>query len=342
LGLSQGETRNGRIVCLSFDVSKLSGEERRQYFILEDLFSYSFGKTCDEGKLCEGLRLTIEDWKKKMGGKDSLELQVLPYIERVSARDGDAAKNLYFFISPIFFHIHVLKELSRSEWRNATSWNGMFCERIVKNLLRAFDRAYDTHGYEEVETNSLDHKLGKLRSELESKHFGLTNELCNLVEIIYSLRDTRGPHDVPPPEPLRAKISATHSLPVYSDYLEALIFLKNDLLKDQPAFVSFFSDLIETKIKLSFGEEGRMATVDYLLKNALYREGFFGAEYGRKLSDVQMKLNSMRHNFTDQAVAAALFKASKGKEAFLTRKGKRKNYTYHERGPPKDYFEATI
>jgi hypothetical protein len=276
-----------------------------------------------------------------MGGRSSLESCVIPYLNRIKAKDIDSARNLYFFISPVFFYIHVLYELSRPEWRNATSWSGMYCERVVKNLLREFDRRYSTNSYQAVEKSKFEYKLGRLRSDLESKQFGLANELCSLMEVIYSLRDTRGPHDVPPPEPLRAQISASQCLPVYIDYLETLIFLKNDLRNNFSAFISFFSNLTETKISLAFGEEGIKITVDHLLKNVLYREGFFGEE-GKKLSEVQVKLRSMRYNFKDPAVSAALYKLSKGKDAVLTRKGKRKNYTYHERYPPKEVFKTTL
>lgn len=326
---------------LSFDVSKLSDEERKQYATLEDLFTYSYGEFKSEEKLCEGLLATIDDWQKKMGGRSSLESYVMPYLDKIRAKDIDAARNLYFFISPIFFYIHVLYELSRSEWRNAISWSGMYCERVSKNLLRESDRRYSTNSYQAVEKSKFENKLGRLRSDLESKQFSLANELCSLMEVIYSLRDTRGPHDVPPPEPLRAQISASQCLPVYIDYLETLIFLKNDLLNDFSAFVSFFSNLTETKISLAFGEESAKMTVDHLLKNVLYREGFFGDE-GKKLSEVQTKLKNMRYNFKDSAVSEALHKLSKGKEAVLTRKGKRKNYTYHERFPPKEVFKAVI
>jgi hypothetical protein len=327
---------------LSLDVSKLSDEERKQYSTLEDLFAYSYGMPKSEDKLCEGILATIEDWKKKMGGRSSLESCVMPYLDRIRAKDIDAARKLYFFISPVFFYIHVLYELSRPEWRNATSWSGMYCKRIVKNLLKEFDRKYSTDSYQAVEKSKFEYKLGKLRSDLESKQFGLANELCNLMEVIYSLRDARGPHDVPPPEPLRAQISASQCLPVYIDYLETLVFLKNDLLNDFSAFVSFFSNLTETKISLAFGEEGTKVTIDYLLKNVLYREGYFSVSEGRRLGDVQVKLKNMSYNFSDPVVAKALYRLSKGKDAVLTRRGKRKNYTYHERYPPKEIFRTTI
>jgi hypothetical protein len=266
----------------------------------------------------------------------------MPYLDRIRAKDIVATRNLYLFISPAFFYIHVLYELSRHEWRNATSWSGMYCERIAKNLLRELDRRYSTNSYQDVEKSKFEYKLGRLRSDLESRQFGLANELCNLMEVIYSLRDTRGPHDVPPPEPLRAQISASQCLPVYIDYLEALVFLKNNLLNDFTPFVSFFSNLTETKISLAFGGEGSKVTIDHLLKNVLYREGYFGVSEGRRLCDVQAKLKTMSYNFGDPIVAAALYKFSKGKDAVLTRKGKRKSYTYHERYPPKEIFKSTI
>ena len=275
-----------------------------------------------------------------MGGRRSLKPHIAPYLDKIAGGDRDAARNLYFFVSPIFFYIHVLYELSRKEWRNATSWSGMFCERIVKNLLREIDRRYSKNVFQKVEKSRFENKLGKLKSELEATHFRLASELFNLMQIIYSLRDTRGPHDVPPPMPLRAQISASQCLPVYIDYLEALIFLENDLLKDYRTFVSFFSNLTETKISLAFGEEGRKVTVDHLLKNVLYREGFFGE--GPRLRDVQAKLRSMSYNIEDYAVATELYKLSKGKEAILTRRGKRGSYTYHERYPPSEVFKTVI
>ena len=325
---------------MPLDISKLSDKERRHYYALEALLAYSYGEFIDKEKIIQGIAETIDDWKKMMGGRNSLEPHVAPYIRKIQNGDKDAARNLYFFLSPLFFYIHVLYEISRSEWRNAISWSGMFCERIVNNLLREIDRKYSTDIFRKFEKSKFENKLGKLKSELEARQFKLANELFNLMEIIYSLRDTRGPHDVPPPEPLRAQISTSQCLLVYIDYLEALIFLKNDILEDYKTFVAFFSSLTETKISLTFGEERRKITVEHVLKNILYREGFFSK--GRKLSEVQSKLKEMGYNFTDAAISSALHKLSKGKDAILTRKGKRKKFTYHERYPPKEIFTTVI
>lgn len=326
---------------MAIDISKLSDEERKQYKTFEDLFAYSYGENKSEEALCEGLLSTLDDWKKKMGGRNGLEPSVLPYLQKINMKDIDAARNLYLLMSPFFFYIHVLFELSRSEWRNAISWNGMFCERIAKNLLREYDRRYLTHNYDALMKSKFESKIGRLRADLESKQFSVAAELCSLMEIIYSLRSTRGPHDVPPPEPLRAQISSSQCLPVYIDYLDTLSFLQNNLSKDNSVFISFFSNLTETKISLAFGEEAGKVTVEHLLKNVLYREGFFG-QGGKKLSEAQIKLRSIGYNFKDPAVAKVLLRLSKGKDAVLTRKGKIGNYIYCERYPPNEIFKARV
>jgi len=325
---------------LPFDISKLSDKERRHYYTLETLLAYSYGEFKDKEKITRGIIETIDDWEKMMGGKNSLEPHVAPYLRKIQNEDKDAARHLYFFLSPLFFYIHILYEISRSEWRNAISWSGMFCERIVNNLLREINRKYSLDIFRKLEKSKFENKLGKLKSELEARRFKLANELFHLMGIIYSLRDTRGPHDVPPPEPLRAQISASQCILVYIDYLEALIFLKNNMLDNYETFVSFFSNLTETKISLIFGEEGRKITVEHVLKNVLYCEGFFSK--GRKLSEIQSKLKEIGYNFADSTVSSALRKLSKGKDAILTRKGKRKKFTYHERYPPKEIFATVI
>jgi len=224
--------------------------------------------------------------------------------------------------------------------RNGASWSGIFCERIVKNLLREIDIRFSTNIYQKVEKSGFENQNGKLRSELENRHFKLVNELCSLLEIIYALRDTRGPHDVPPPEPIRAQICASHCLPVYIDYLEALMFLGNNIIEDYQKFISFFSNLTETKISLAFGEEEKRITINELLKNVLYREGFF--REGRKHKEVMEKLLSMGYNFGDAQVSKTLSDLSKGKDAIFTKRGKRRNYIFHERYPPEELFKTVI
>ena len=325
---------------MSLELQKLSDMEKKHYFALEDLFSFSLGEQKDREKLRAGLKETVDDWKKMMGGRSSLENYIAPYLDGIMANDRNKARSLYFFLSPIFLYIHVLYEISRKEWRNAVSWSGIFCERTVKNLLKEIDRKDLTDIFQKVERSSFENKTGKLKSELENRQFKLANELYSLMEVIYALRDTRGPHDVPPPERIRAQTCASQCLPVYIDYLEALMFLGNDLKDDYHTFVSFFSNLTETKISLTFGEEEKRVTINDLLKNVLYREGFF--RQGKKHGEVTEKLRTMGYNFGDPQVSKALSGLSKGKDAIFTKKGKRRNYIYEERYPPEEFFKNVI
>jgi hypothetical protein len=328
---------------LSVDTTKLSGEERRQYKTLEDLFAYSYGGTMKEQELREGIVATVDDWMKRMGGRGGLETCVQPYLEAIAKGDRQAARNLYFFISPLFFYIHVLYELSRGEWRNATSWSGMYCERIVKNLLREHDRCYSTNIYSDLYVNqpraSFTSRLGRNRAVFEAKKFEPTNELCNLLEIVYNVRNTKGPHDVPPPEPLQARISAGQCLPVYVDYLAILNLMDNSTESSITAFVTFFGKLTEVKVSMTFGEESSRLTIDQLVTN-LFKDGFF--KDGKRLSDVRDQLDSKGYHFANPDIAHCLTRLSTGKEAMLLKKGKAGKYTYYERCPPQDIFRASI
>ena len=179
-----------------------------------------------------------------------------------------------------------------------------------------------------------------MKKELEEHGFNLADELFSLLKIIYFVRSKTGPHDVPPREPIQARISASQCLPVYIDYLKALIFLGNDLTQDYRMFLSFFSNLTETKIALTFGEEEVRITPIEVVRDALYREGFF--TNGRKFGEVTEEMQKRRYTFSKPLVAQTLEKLSKGKNATLTRRGKRGHYIYYERIPPDIYFKSTL
>ena len=219
------------------------------------------------------------------------------------------------------------------------TWSGNYCERIVRNLLQEIDRQFSTQVYHEMENKKFNDRDGRLKKELEEHGFKLADELFSLLKIIYFVRSKTGPHDVPPPEPIQAKISASQCLPVYIDYVKALIFLGNDLSQDYEMFILFFSNLTKTKIALNFGEEVRITPIEFI-RDVLYREGFF--KDGKRFGEVMTEMQKRRYTFSKSLVAQALEKLSKGKEAVLTRRGKRGQYIYYERIPPDIYFKSTI
>ena len=122
------------------DIPELVGKENEHYSTLKDLYAYSCGEQKDEKALAEGLKETINDWDMMMGGRSNLPIVIKPYLDAISKGNRDKARNLYFFLSPAFFYIHILYEMRRKAWRIAVTWGGIFSERIVENLLRAIDR----------------------------------------------------------------------------------------------------------------------------------------------------------------------------------------------------------
>lgn len=275
-----------------------------------------------------------------MGGRSGLQTVIHPYLEAIKMSDRDKARNLYFFLSPIFFYIHILYEMRRRAWRIAVTWGGIFCERIVENLFRAIDRKNSSNIWEVMSKDpSFENRDNRLRKELEQRHFQETDSLTSFLKSIYFTRSHSGPHDVPPPEPIEADISQRICLPVYVKYLKCLMFLGNDLASDFSTFVSFFHNLAETHVALIFPEEEVPTTPKKLIKD-LYRQGFF--KEGKTLKEVMIRLGELGFHWDASRIARELEYWSKGKKAILTRSGKRGFYKYFERYPPEEFFRTTI
>jgi len=275
-----------------------------------------------------------------MGGSSNLIPAVSPFIEGILTSDMEMARKLYFFLSPIFFFIHSLLEVSRNAFRYAVTASGIFCERIVKNLLQEIDRRYLLQIYEEMKDAKFDKQNGRLKKELEERDFELADDLFSLLKSIYFMRSRTGPHDVPPPEKIQAKITVNHCLPTYIDYLDALVFLGNPLGKEYETFVSFFNNLTQTRVTLVFGAEiERMTPVDFI-REVLYREGFF--KEGKIFNETMEAMEKRRYTFGKPSVANALRELSIGKDAILTRRKEGGQYKYFERIPPDKHFKSTI
>jgi len=325
---------------LSGEIPELIGKEKEHYSTLKDLYAYSCGEERPENKLCSGLKDTISDWDKMMGGRSGLHAFVEPYIQAIRGADREKARNLYLFISPTFFYIHILYEMRRRAWRFAVTCGGIFSERIVENLFRAIDRKDSLTIWEEISKDrSFENRSNRLRSELEQRHFQEADSLVSFLKSIYLRRSHSGPHDVPPPEPVEAAMSQRICLPVYVEYLKCLIFLGNALSSDFPRFVSFFHDLAETHVALIFPEEEVTTTPKEVTKD-LYRQGFF--KEGKSLKEVMLRLGELGFHWDASRVAHELEYWSKGKRAFLTRGGKRGFFRYFERYPPEEFFRMTI
>jgi len=275
-----------------------------------------------------------------MGSGSNILSTIDPFIRGIMLSDMEMARKLYFFLSPIFFFVHSLLEVSRNAFRNTVTATGLFCERIARNLLQEIDRRYSLQVYEKVKDAKFDQQNGRLKKELEAHGFELADDLFGLLKMMYFIRNRTGPHDVPPPEKIQAKISINHCLPAYIDYLDALVFLENKLGKEYYTFVSFFNDLTQTRVALVFGADiERMTPIDFI-REVLYREGFF--KEGKILQETMEAMERRRYTFGKPSVANALRELSTGKDAILTRRREAGQFKYFERIPPDKYFKVTI
>lgn len=325
---------------MSIETTQLIGKEKEHYATLDNLFQYSCSLTHDGITICAGLRSTINDWDLMMGGRSNLQTVMESYLEAIKKGDRNKARNLYFFLSPVFFYIHMLYELRRQAWRSAIIRSGIYCERIVKNLFQAIDKKEPSNLWGEMSKDQkFEHRNNRLRAELSARNYEEAEGLASLLKDIYASRSHTGPHDVPPPEPLQADMSQRLCLPVYYKYLKALILLGNDIDSDFETFIFFFKNLAETRVALIFPEQETTTTPKELTKD-LYRQGFF--KEGKSLKQVLSRLNELGFHWDTTRIAHTLQDWSKGNKAFLTRNGKKGDYKYFERFPPDEFFKNVI
>lgn len=325
---------------MSLEIPELIGKEKEHYNTLKDLYAYSCGEGIAEDRLYCELKDTISDWDKMMGSRSNLHAFIEPYLTAIKKSDKDRARNLYLFLSPIFFYILILYEMRRRAWRIAVTWGGIFSERIIETMFKAIDRKDGSNLWEVISKDqSFENRSNRLRKELEERRFEEADSLTSLLKSIYFTRSHSGPHDVPPPEPIEADMSQRICLPVYFKYLKCLIFLGIDLASDFSTFVSFFHNLAETHVALIFPEEEITTTPKEVIKD-LYRQGFF--KEGKPLKETITRMGELGFHWDTSRIAHELEYWSKGKKAFLTRSGKKGNYKYFERYPPEEFFRTTI
>ncbi len=205
-------------------------------------------------------------------------------VREISAGDLAAAKRFYCLISPFLFFIAALREIARKSYRNTVTQCGMFCERIVRNILQELassvagaSNMYVEMTQDRVHPWTFDDRAGRAKSELAKRHCDSGETLYNSLKNIYNVRNKQGPHDVPPPEIIQARICVTESLPVYINYLTAMnsvgVAIKQ---QDFDKFMNLFYALTEMKPSLVIGEETEQPKVENTIIE-LYRQNFFSS-----------------------------------------------------------------
>jgi hypothetical protein len=320
--------------------STLVGKEKTHYEAVKKLHDLSTLPSKEISSLVDVLIEMVDNWNKMMGGNSKLPQICHPYLKKIKGNDIDAARKLYFYLSPMIFYVQALHEASKGSQRNVVINCGIFSERIVNNSLSEADRRYNTNILDEMNDKKFEDKNGKLKGILAINHFDEADELYGSLKNLYSMRNRTGPHDVPPPIPLQAKISINQCLSAYMQYLHALMFLGVNLEDDIEDFLSFFSTTTETRPTLIFGEDSESISPKDFIKDTLYREGFF--QGGKSLGQVMKEMEKRRYVFNKSTVSNSLKDLCSGKDAVLTRKSGVDGFEYFERIPPSTYFKTVL
>jgi hypothetical protein len=319
---------------------ELIGKEKEHYDVLEDLHTFAVGSSIELTQLAFRLRQTISDWERMMGGTKTIRQSSEKYVQAIEIGDRRAGRDLYLFLSPIFFFVLVLQKLAHKAWRDTVAYCGIFCERIVRNLLFEYDAAIGTRLFEDLKSAKQEERSGRLKSEFEKRGFPYASNLHGSLQRIYYMRNRRGPHDVQPPEPVQAKICLSECLPVYVDYIYALEDLELGLGIAAQGFMEIFSSMTSVQPNLLFGEQEGAIPPKAVIKDLLYRGGFF--EGGKNLAEVMAELARRRYNYDKGTISNNLKNLCEGKDSILIRKAKNGAFSYYEHVPPSEYFRASV
>jgi hypothetical protein len=321
------------------DNKKPGQGEREHYSVIEDIYQAVVGKRDFVG-LEDRLKQMLEAWDRMTGNRFGISSMIHEYITAVSYGEKDSARKLYCLISPFLYFIGALREVSRKSFRNTVTQCGMFCERIVRNILQELPTGNGVNMYEELKERDFEQKAGRVKGELNHRGFESADSLYNSLKNIYFVRNRRGPHDVPPPEPIQARICLTESLPVYIDYVTALSSIGIAISEiDFTKFVDLFYALTEMKPSLVAGPEAEQPSVDALIEE-LFKQGFFSEE--RNLAAVMDKLQQMRYNYPKSTVANTLKRLCGERNGFLSRRTSADGYVYSEKVPPSEAFKMVF
>jgi hypothetical protein len=96
----------------------------------------------------------------------------------------------------------------------------------------------------------------------------------------------------------------------------------------------------QLEVLLAFGSETEKRPVKFIVKERLYRLGFFSED--RILKDVSKRLIDLRYSSSDSLLAHALKGLSTGADAILTRTKRQGVFHYRERLSPSEYYRTSV
>lgn len=319
---------------------ELPAKEKVHYDTIETVYKFCIGEDVDVETLLSGLSTTISELDTMMGGKSSLPDFSKKYLDHLKQGRQTEVMRFYLLVSPLIFFVTALEEASRKAYRNAVTACGMFCERIVRNILQTIDARSVSKCFDELKDSDFEVKNGHMKGELEREKFEFADELFITLKKIYFVRNKSGPHDVPPPEPVQARICINEILPATIDYLKALLYLGVNVDEDYDAIIKLVYGMTQTSPSLVFGPAGKRTRLEFVIKEKMYREGFF--KDGKNLKAAITEMSERRFHASASDIANCLKKLCQGKNAILARTKRNGQYHYYERQPPEDYFQTQV
>jgi len=314
----------------------LHSREKELEDVLDLLRRYSTGSTVRQEDLFARVRWLLDVWDAAMGKSGQIVAIGESFLHRITSSgfsqgQNNPSKALYLCLSPLAYFIIGLEELIDDAFRDAVTRCGMFCERIVHELLRLAGR------FDMLEANvKFSNKVGALQNFLSIKRYRAAEHLCATILTVYDIRNQRGPHDVPTADELEAKFCVSSFPWVYARYLEILDSLGYDLSDNMEKFIGLCNSIVRvgTSLAKRAGHEGLFAreAVEILL----YKNGFFLEE--RSLGDVIVELGRLGYNYPKPTVANTLESLTK---TFLSRHGRPGVFRYHQKIPPHEYYKTS-
>lgn len=279
--------------------------------------------------ILEDLKEIVKDWDQIFGGDLATETigKKIKEVENTTHK-SEKIQQLDWLVDPLRHYVIGLEKFQLEENRETVTRAGMAIERIVTEI--GLELGVD------VNTGHMESAFGDIQSPLQTSGVHRAQIFVSDMRSIYTIRNDRGPHDVPAAEFFQAKRAISEINWIYYRYLQIISEIGSTSLpkEDIDGFTNLMDVLLPLSPKLVMGEEGGEPSLRDVLVHDLYKSGFFREP--RTLGDVREELESKRRHPNTSTLSNNL-KRLKGE--VLSRKGSRGNYRYVEKIPPSEYFD---
>jgi hypothetical protein len=316
---------------MSAVTSSLARLENEHEEILNELHEISRKPSLDDGDLSilEDLKEIVTDWDQIFGGDLATETIGKKVEEVENSFDKiEKIKQLDWLVDPLRHYVIGLEKFQREENRETVTRAGMAIERIVTEIGLELGMT--------VETGHMESAFGDIQSPLDTSGVHRAQIFVSDMRSVYTLRNDRGPHDVPAAEFFQAKRAISEINWIYYRYLQIISEIGSTSLSNEEieAFTNLIDVLLPLSPNLMMGEGGGEPSLEDILVQDLFKSGFFRKP--RTLGDVREKLESKRRHPNTSTLSNNL---SRLKGEVLTRKGSTGSYQYVEKIPPGEYFD---